>query len=93
MKIDRSFVVDATETEEGASLVRAIIAMGQGLGLTLVAEGVETLEQYDFMTSSGTTLIQGYLFSPPVPADELEPMLSPWHFHERLQGLEGQLER
>jgi len=93
LKIDRSFVVDAIESKEGASLVRAIIAMAQGLGLKLVAEGVETLEQYDFMTGNGATVIQGYLFSPPVPAEELVPLLSPWHFHEQIQGLEGNIER
>ncbi|WP_076002294.1 putative bifunctional diguanylate cyclase/phosphodiesterase [Pseudohalioglobus lutimaris] len=93
LKIDRSFVVDAVESEEGASLVRAIVAMAQGLGLKLVAEGVETLEQYDFMTATGATVIQGYLFSPPVPADELAPLLSPWHFQEQIQGLEGNIQR
>jgi len=67
--------------------------MAQGLGLKLVAEGVETLEQYDFMTGNGATVIQGYLFSPPVPAEELVPLLSPWHFHEQIQGLEGNIER
>ncbi|KAA1194432.1 EAL domain-containing protein [Pseudohalioglobus sediminis] len=93
LKIDRSFVVDAIESEQGASLVRAIIAMAQGLGLKLVAEGVETMEQYDFMTASGATVIQGYLFSPPVPANKLAVLLSPWHFQEQIQGLEGNIQR
>ncbi len=93
LKIDRSFVVDSVKSEEGASLVRAIVAMAQGLGLKLVAEGVETLEQYDFMTATGATVIQGYLFSPPVPAHELAPLLSPWHFQEQIQGLEGNIRR
>ena len=93
LKIDRSFVVEAANSPEDASLVRAIIAMAKGLGLKLVAEGVETDQQYAFMTEEGAHVIQGYMFSPPVPADELEPMLAPWHFHEQIKQLESRLQR
>ena len=93
LKIDRCFVVEAANSPEDASLVRAIIAMAKGLGLKLVAEGVETDQQYAFMTEEGAHVIQGYMFSPPVPADELEPMLAPWHFHEQIKQLESRLQR
>lgn len=91
LKIDRSFVVAAHESEQDASLVVAIIAMARSLGLNLVAEGVETDQQYAFLTGHGAHVIQGYLFSKPVPAGELEGMLSPWHFIDQVQGLAQQI--
>jgi diguanylate cyclase (GGDEF)-like protein len=84
LKIDRSFVIDFDKTEADASLIVAIIAMGRSLKLQLVAEGVETDEQYNFLTRHGAHIIQGYLFSKPVPADELVPMLTPGYFRERI---------
>ena len=84
LKIDRSFVIDFDKTENDASLIIAIIAMGRSLNMQLVAEGVETDEQYNFLIRHGTHIIQGYLFSKPVPAAELEPMLSPGYFREQI---------
>jgi EAL domain-containing protein (putative c-di-GMP-specific phosphodiesterase class I) len=84
LKIDRSFVIDFDKTENDASLIIAIIAMGRSLNMQLVAEGVETDEQYNFLTRHGAHIIQGYLFSKPVPAAELEPMLSPGYFREKI---------
>ena len=52
------------------SLVDAIIAMAQILGLRLVAEGVETREQFDFLKSREVEVVQGYLFSPAIPAEK-----------------------
>jgi diguanylate cyclase (GGDEF)-like protein len=89
LKIDRSFVIAAGNSEQDASLVVAIIAMAKGLGLKIVAEGVETPEQYHFITSSGAHVIQGYLFSKPVPAQELESMLDPWHFQQQIRDITG----
>jgi diguanylate cyclase (GGDEF)-like protein len=93
LKIDRSFVIEANNSEQGASLVRAIIAMAQSLGLELVAEGVETDEQYEFMTTAGAHVIQGYMFSQPVPAEKLEPLLAPWHFQQQIAQLESRIHR
>ena len=90
LKIDRSFVIAAGDSEQSASLVVAIIAMARGLGLKVVAEGVETPEQYHFITRSGAHVIQGYLFSKPVPAAELEAMLDPWHFLEQVRSISGE---
>lgn len=87
LKIDRSFVIAAENSEQDASLVVAIIAMAQGLGLSVVAEGVETHDQFHFITDKGAHVIQGFLFSKPLPAAELEGLLSPWHFMKQIQGI------
>ncbi|MEH6571424.1 MAG: EAL domain-containing protein, partial [Halioglobus sp.] len=85
LKIDRSFVIDFDKSENDASLVIAIIAMGKSMNLTLVAEGVETHEQYHFLTDNGAHVIQGYLFSKPVDANELAPMLTEHHFQRQIE--------
>jgi len=85
LKIDRSFVIGSDKSANDASLVIAIIAMARSMNLQLVAEGVETHEQYHFLTGNGAHVIQGYLFSKPVPAAELEPLLAPWHFMRQIQ--------
>jgi EAL domain-containing protein (putative c-di-GMP-specific phosphodiesterase class I) len=54
------------------TLVRAIIALGHQLDLSVTAEGVETLEQLAFLKAQGCDLVQGYFFSKPVPAEQLE---------------------
>ena len=90
LKIDRSFVIAAANSEEDASLVVAIIAMARGLGLDVVVEGVETPQQCHFITSQGAHVIQGYLFSKPLPAEEFAALLSPWHFAEQVKGLAAQ---
>ena len=69
LKIDRSFIQSMTPS--GAAIVAATIAMGKSLGLTLVAEGVETPEQQRFLTDQGCERVQGYLFGRPMPADEM----------------------
>lgn len=72
LKIDQSFVHDLTTNANDASIVRTVIALGQGLGLEVIAEGVETLEQKNFLEVNGCHLFQGYLFSKPVPLAEFE---------------------
>lgn len=76
LKIDRAFIKDLPGDEDDASLVKAIIAMAHSLGLSLVAEGVETPDQLDYLRHLNCDLIQGYLFSKPLPADELPPVLN-----------------
>ncbi|MFT6050522.1 MAG: diguanylate cyclase (GGDEF)-like protein [Halioglobus sp.] len=85
LKIDRSFVIDFDKSDNDASLVIAIIAMGRSMNLKLVAEGVETHEQYHFLTENGASVIQGYLFSKAVPASELRELLRPYHFLNQIQ--------
>ena len=67
IKIDRSFVRDLAENAEDRAIATAIISMGKALGLTVVAEGVETSEQDAFLRRRGCDELQGYLFSKPVP--------------------------
>jgi diguanylate cyclase (GGDEF)-like protein len=89
LKIDRSFVLDCDSNENRGKVVVAIIAMARSLGLGIVAEGVETEEQYRFLINNGAEAVQGYLFSRPVPAPELKRMLAPWHFVEQVQSIQG----
>ncbi len=70
VKIDRSFVGDITESADDRSLTAAIIAMAHGLRLAVVAEGVETRAQLEILREQGCDEVQGYLFSPAVPASE-----------------------
>lgn len=75
LKIDRTFVKDIPENEDDVTITSAIIAMAHSLGLGIVAEGVETESQLDFLVHLGCELAQGYLFSKPVPPDELMELL------------------
>jgi diguanylate cyclase (GGDEF)-like protein len=72
IKIDRSFVKDITENAGSLNIVRAVAALARGMGMTATAEGVETREQLDRITSEGCNEMQGFLFSRPLPAQEIE---------------------
>lgn len=67
LKIDLSFVRDLMRDQHSDAIVRSIISLGTGLNLTLVAEGVETVEQAEFLRDAGCDILQGYLISRPVP--------------------------
>ena len=75
IKIDRSFVLDITSDPNDASIVQTIIAMTHALGLNVIAEGVETGEQRDFLDKHGCHDFQGYLFGKPVPIAQFEASL------------------
>ena len=75
LKIDRSFIRDMATGEKAAALVRAMIAMAHTLELRVVAEGVETPEQLALLRDFGCDVIQGYVFSPPLPAEEVLALL------------------
>ena len=68
LKIDKSFVADLQEGSSGATIVKVAIALGQGLNLQVIAEGVETAEQLAFLQSLHCEIGQGYFFSKPIPA-------------------------
>lgn len=72
LKIDRSFITGLTEHQSDNAIVKAIIALSIGLQLNIVAEGVETIEQRDFLTSNGCKEIQGYLYSKPLEPNAFE---------------------
>jgi len=75
LKIDRSFVRDAGDSEEAASIVRAVINMAQNLRFTVIAEGVETEEQVAFLRKHGCDQAQGYFFGRPVSAEQTAKLL------------------
>ena len=86
VKIDRSFVRDLGITPQSSAVVTAIIALARSLGLRVVAEGVENLRQMEVLHRLGCGVMQGYLFSRPIPPDDLEawlkntilPRRAPW---------------
>jgi diguanylate cyclase (GGDEF)-like protein/PAS domain S-box-containing protein len=82
LKIDKGFVADigqsgarARDASGGAAIASAVIGLARGLGLEVIAEGVEKRAQYDFLAREGCSACQGYLICPPVPADEFERWL------------------
>ncbi len=71
IKVDRTFIKGLPGDEDSGAIVRAIFLMAQTLGLKVVAEGVETTDQAEFLNKSGKVIHQGFLFSKPAPADEV----------------------
>ncbi len=86
IKIDRSFVKDITENAGSLNIVRAVAALANGMGMTATAEGVETTEQLDRITAEGCTEMQGYLFSRPLPAADIERLFLPRQKSEAASG-------
>ena len=76
IKIDRSFITDAGGDLESAQFVRTIVTLGHALGLSLVAEGIETEAQLDLLRDCGCEMGQGYLFGRPMPAEDFRLWLS-----------------
>jgi diguanylate cyclase (GGDEF)-like protein len=76
IKIDKSFLDQMEATGESAILVHSVVHLGRALGLEVTAEGVETEEQRRFLQAVGCHLLQGYLFSRPVPAEKLDELLA-----------------
>lgn len=76
LKVDQSFVRDCIADSKSRAIVKAIISMADGLGLSTIAEGVENHEQLTFLQNLGCRVFQGYLFSKPVAIDEFEAFLN-----------------
>jgi len=76
IKIDRSFVAGIGMERSDETIVKAIIAMGHSLGLSIVAEGVETRRQFDFLKAHGCDRVQGFFFSRPLEAAALEHLMN-----------------
>jgi EAL domain-containing protein (putative c-di-GMP-specific phosphodiesterase class I) len=75
IKIDRSFVSGLEKSAEGRVIVRAILGIAKGFGLTTTAEGVEKLEELAYLKANGCTEGQGYLFSKAIPAANIAALL------------------
>ncbi len=75
LKIDRSFVQDIVGNSDDGAIARAVIAMAHSMNLKVIAEGVETEEQFTFLSNHGCEVIQGFLISKPVPGNEFEILL------------------
>ena len=78
LKIDRSFVQDTATDEQARVIVEAIIKLACSLGLSLVAEGVETPDQAEYVRSEGCDVVQGFLYSKAMPASRVPRFLSAW---------------
>jgi diguanylate cyclase (GGDEF)-like protein len=76
IKIDRSFVKDRGDVASQNAIIRAITALGLSLGISTIAEGVETSDQLRRIRAEGCTSVQGYLFSRPVPANQIQSLLA-----------------
>lgn len=77
LKIDRAFIAPLPDDQNSAAIVEAVVAMSRKLKLAVVAEGVETAGQSTFLRSIGCDVAQGFLYSPPLPADQLPTALRP----------------
>jgi diguanylate cyclase (GGDEF)-like protein len=88
IKIDRSFIKDIGDSVGSINIVRAVVAMANGLGMATTAEGVETVEQRASVLSEGCTEMQGFLFSKPLPAGEIEKLCRE-HVSQRAHGKEA----
>lgn len=78
LKIDRSFVASITEAAGDAAIVSAIIDLGRTLGIKVVAEGIETVQQADMLRGFGCGMAQGYLFGQPTPARDVPALIRDW---------------
>jgi diguanylate cyclase (GGDEF)-like protein/PAS domain S-box-containing protein len=78
LKIDRSFVRDVISDPDSAAIIHAIVAMARTMNLRTVAEGVETVEQLEYLHGLRCDEMQGFLFSPPLPADKITALLAQW---------------
>jgi EAL domain-containing protein (putative c-di-GMP-specific phosphodiesterase class I) len=91
LKIDRSFIRDIACDADDEAIVTAIIAMSRSLSFEVVAEGIETARQEDFLRRQGCDLAQGFLFSPPLPAKDVPGWLLAWQRKHEIESLPARL--
>jgi EAL domain-containing protein (putative c-di-GMP-specific phosphodiesterase class I) len=75
IKIDRSFMNGLTPSKDSMAIIKAVIGLGQSLGMATTAEGVETEDQLSAVRAQGCDEVQGFLFSPPLPASSIDALL------------------
>ncbi len=75
LKIDRSFLIDVPHDEDDVAIVRAVIALATSMNMSMIAEGVETAQQRDFLLQNGCSDIQGYFYARPMPAEKMTTLL------------------
>jgi len=80
LKIDQSFVKGMLTNKHDAAIIKAVLTMSESMGLRVVAEGVETIEQYEYLVNCGCNEAQGYYMSRPVPADQFDEIV--YHFNQ-----------
>lgn len=78
LKVDRSFVIDILNHHDDGAIAGAVVSLAKNLRLKVIAEGVETVGQLDFLDQLGCDEMQGYLVSPPLPPDEIPAFLAKW---------------
>ena len=76
LKIDKSFITNIPTSRKDCRLVKTIIDIGKELGITIVAEGIETVEQAEFLKRHGCDIVQGYLFCKPVSPQEIGELMT-----------------
>lgn len=93
LKIDRDFIFNLDESDEACAILRTIIQLGQALNLAIVAEGIETISQFNFVAKNGCDRMQGYLISRPLPADDISDFIEDYAMESAiaLQRKEGAL--
>jgi EAL domain-containing protein (putative c-di-GMP-specific phosphodiesterase class I) len=80
LKIDRSFVANVHRDQKSSAIVSAIIQMARSMNTKIIAEGVETIAEFEFLRQHGCEEIQGYLFSPPVPSEQFDGLIQKSYF-------------
>ncbi|MDO5111618.1 MAG: EAL domain-containing protein [Clostridia bacterium] len=88
LKLDMRFLESASDSQRGGNILQSIVRMSRWLGMSVIAEGVETKEQADYLKSIGCCYVQGYYYAKPMPADAYESMIAGHAKGERLLALE-----
>src|SRR5262249_62241257 len=79
IKVDRAFVSDLKESSDHMAIVQAVVSIARALGMTTTAEGVETEDQQKLLIMLGCDEVQGYLFSAPVPVEDVPALIAKWN--------------
>lgn len=90
IKIDRSFIQDLAHSRRDAAILQAVLHLGKGLGITIIAEGIETQAQAAYLRINRCDLAQGYLFSPAIPGADVPRFCASWEPTELLRRLGAQ---